>query len=62
VTTIVDAVDVFIADERGRDLSKETTRESKTLFEKQLLRWAKHRGLNRLRDIRSAELVNFRAT
>jgi len=62
VTTIADAVDVFVADERGRDLSKETTKQSKTLFEKQLLPWAKHRGLNRLRDLTSAELVNFRAT
>ena len=62
VTTIADAVDVFMADERGRDLSKETTKQSKTLFEKQLLPWAKHRGLNRLRDLTVAELVNFRAT
>ena len=34
VTTIADAVDVFIADEKGRSLSKETTKQSKTLFEK----------------------------
>lgn len=63
VTTIADAVAVFMADERGRDLSiKETTKQSKTLFEKQLLPWAKHRGLNRFRDLTVAELVNFRAT
>lgn len=53
---------VFMADEQGRSLSKETTNQSKTLFEKQLLPWAKHRGLNRSRDLTSAELVNFRAT
>jgi len=62
VMTIADAVDVFMADEQGRSLSKETTKQSKTLFEKQFLLWAKHRGLNRLRDLTSAELVNFRAT
>lgn len=62
VTTIADAVDAFMADERGRDLSKETTKQSKTLFEKQLLPWSKHRGLDRLRDVTSSELVNFRAT
>jgi integrase/recombinase XerD len=62
VMTIADAVNVFMADEKGRSLSKETTKQSKTLFEKQLLPWAKHRGLNRLRDLTSAELVNFRAT
>ncbi len=59
VTTIADAVDVFMADERGRNLSKETTKQSKTLFEKQLLPWAKHRGLNRLRDLTVGRVGQF---
>ena len=42
-----------MADEQGRNLSKETTKQTKTLFEKQLLPWAKHRGLNRLRTLSS---------
>ena len=44
ITTIEDAIDAYVADEKGRNLSKETTKQSKTLFEKQLLPWAKHRG------------------
>ena len=62
ITTIEDAIDAYVADEKGRNLSKETTKQSKTLFEKQLLPWAKHRGLIRLRDLTAPELVNFRAT
>lgn len=62
VTTISEAVAIFLADERGRNLSKETTKQSKTLFQQQLLPWAKHRGLSRVRDLTSAELVNFRST
>ena len=62
ITTIKDAIDAYVADEKGRNLSKETTKQSKTLFEKQLLPWAKHRGLTRLRDLTAPELVNFRAT
>ncbi len=62
ITTIQDAIDAYVADEKGRNLSKETTKQSKTLFEKQLLPWAKHRGLTRLRDLTASELVNFRAT
>jgi integrase/recombinase XerD len=61
-TTIANAVEAFLADEKGRNLSKETTKQSKTLFEKQFLPWAKHRGLSRLRDLTPPELVNFRAT
>ena len=53
VTTIAKAVEAFMADEQGRNLSKETTKQTKTLFEKQLLPWAKHRGLNRLRTLSS---------
>jgi integrase len=59
--TIAGAIEAFLADEKGRNLSKETTKQSKTLFEKQLLPWAKHRGLSRLRDITPPELLNFRA-
>jgi nucleoid-associated protein YgaU len=62
VTTIENAVEAYLADENARNLSKETTKQSKTLFEKQLLPWAKHRGLIRLRDLTAPELVNLRAT
>ena len=62
ITTIEDAIDAYVVDEKGRNLSKETTKQSKTLFEKQLLPWAKHRGLIRPRDLTAPELVNFRAT
>ena len=34
ITTIEDAIDAYVADEKGRNLSKETTKQSKTLFEK----------------------------
>jgi len=36
-TTIAHAVEAFLADEKGRNLCKETTKQSKTLFEKQFL-------------------------
>ncbi len=55
------AITEYLADETARNLSKETTKQSKTLFEKQLLPWAKHRGLTRLQDVTTAELVNFRS-
>lgn len=61
-TTIANAVEIFLADEKGRNLSKETTKQSKTLFQNQFLSWAKHCGLSRLRDLTPPELVNFRAT
>jgi integrase/recombinase XerD len=61
-TSIVHAVEAFLADEKGRNLSKETTKQSKTLLEKQFVAWAKHRGLSRLRDLTPPELLNFRAT
>jgi integrase/recombinase XerD len=61
-TTIANAVEIFLADEKGRNLSKETTKQSKTLFQNQFLSWAKHRGLIRLRDLTPPQLVNFRAT
>lgn len=61
-TTIANAIEAFLADEKGRNLSKETTKQSKTLFQKQFLSWTKHRGLSRLRDLTPPELVNFRAT
>jgi hypothetical protein len=61
-TTIAKAIDIFLADEKGRNLSKETTKQSKTLFQNQFLSWAKHRGLSRLRDLTPPKLVNFRAT
>ncbi len=62
ITTIEDAVAAYQADEKGRNLSKETTKQSKTLFEQQLLPWAKHRGLIRVHDLTVPELVAFRAT
>ena len=46
ITTIKDAIDAYVADEKGRNLSKETTKQSKTLFQKQLLPWAKRSGLD----------------
>jgi integrase/recombinase XerD len=61
-TSIAHAVEAFLADEKGRSLSKETTKQSRTLLEKQFLAWAKHRGLSRLRDLTPPELLNFRAT
>jgi integrase len=61
-TTVANAVEIFLADEKGRNLSKETTKQSKTLFQNQFLSWAKHRGLSCLRDLTPPELVNFRAT
>jgi integrase/recombinase XerD len=60
--TITDAVEAYLSDEKSRNLSKETTKQSKTLFEKHFLSWAKHRGLNRLADVTPPELVNFRST
>jgi hypothetical protein len=62
VTTIEDAVSAYLADEKSCNLSKETTKQSKTLFEKQLLPWAKHRGLIRVHDLTVPELVIFRST
>src|SRR4029077_9021185 len=61
VTTIRHAVEALIADEAGRNLSKETTKQSKTLFENQFLPWAKLQGFIRLHDITPADLMRFRS-
>jgi integrase len=59
---IADAVAAFSNDEQGRNLSKETTKQTKTLLERHLLSWSKQRGLTNLQDITATELVAFRAT
>jgi len=53
---------VFMADEQGRSLSKEPLTSRRHFLKSSFFPWAKHRGLNRSRDLTSAELVNFRAT
>lgn len=44
-TTIAAAVREFMEDERGRNLGKQTTKQSKTLLDVQLLPWAKQQNL-----------------
>jgi len=59
--TITGAVEAYLSDEQSRNLSKETTKQSKTLFEKHFLSWAKHRGLSRLADVTPPELKHNRS-
>jgi integrase/recombinase XerD len=59
---IAEAVAAYRADESGRCLSKSTTKQSKTLFDVQLLPWAKDVGLTLLKELTTPNLVKFRAT
>ena len=60
--TIEEAVAAFLEDERSRHLSKTTTGQSKTLLEKQLIRWAREQNLADLEDLTTPLLSRFRAT
>jgi integrase/recombinase XerD len=60
-TTIAEAVRAFLQDEEARQLAKTTTCQSKTLFEQQLLTWAKTRSLVFLDQLTTARLREFRA-
>jgi hypothetical protein len=60
--TIAEAVAAYKADEEGRCLSKSTTRQSKTLFDVQLLPWAKDVGLALLKELTTPNLIKFRAS
>lgn len=59
--TIEEAVRQFLTDEESRHLAKTTTAQSKTLFERQLLPWAKSCGLTYLQDLTTPELTKFRS-
>jgi integrase/recombinase XerD len=60
--TIKDAVKAFLQDEEARQLAKTTTCQSKTLFEQQLLTWAKSESLAFLDQLTTARLREFRAS
>jgi hypothetical protein len=60
--TIVEAVSSFRADEDGRCLEKTTVAQSRSLFEVQLLTWAKERSLILLTELTTPELTKFRAS
>jgi integrase/recombinase XerD len=59
--TIEESVRSFIEDEKARKLSKTTTCQSKTLFEQQLLPWAKSQSPVFLDQLTTAKLREFRA-
>jgi integrase/recombinase XerD len=60
--TIAEAVSSFRADEDGRCLEKTTVAQSRSLFEVQLLAWAKERDLMLLTELTTPELTKFRAS
>lgn len=59
--TIERAVGEFLADELGRKLAKTTTAQSKSLFENQLLPWAKRQKLIFIDELTTPLLRQFRA-
>jgi hypothetical protein len=59
--TIKEAVEQFLRDEQARGLAKTTTAQRKTLFEKQLLKWARTSFLTWLDELTTARLRDFRA-
>jgi len=59
--TIVEAVRSFLQDEEARQLAK-TTSQSKTLFQHQLLTWAKTHSLTFLDELTTARLREFRSS
>ncbi len=59
--TIEQAVGAFLRDEEARKLQKTSTSQSKTLFEKQLLDWARQQSLTFLDELTTVKLREFRA-
>jgi integrase len=60
--TIEQAVRDFLRDEQARKLAKTSTCQSKTLFERRLLPWAKAQSLIFLDELTTAKLRDFRAS
>jgi integrase/recombinase XerD len=60
--TVEEAVRDFLSDEEARQLAKTTTCQSKTLFQKQLLNWAKGESLNFIDELTTVRLREFRAS
>jgi integrase/recombinase XerD len=60
--TIKQAVKDFLRDEESRQLAKTTTCQSKTLFQVQLLEWARSESLVFLDQLTTAKLRDFRAS
>lgn len=60
--TIEQAVRDLLQDEQARQLARTTTCQSKTLFEQQLLPWAKAQSLIYLDELTTPRLRDFRAS
>lgn len=60
--SIEKAIQDFLADEQGRKLANTSTCQSKTLLEKQLLRWAQSESLKFLDELTTSKLREFRAS
>jgi site-specific recombinase XerD len=60
--TIEEAVRDFLADEKVRQLAKTTTCQSRTLFQEQLLPWARSQSLVFLNQLTTPKLREFRAS
>jgi integrase len=62
VVTIEEAVDAYLADAKARELRDSTLYKLRIIFQKQLLAWAKDKGLRFLREIDLRALRDYRAT
>ena len=60
--TLEAAVEAYLADAKARELREATLYKLKSIFQKQLLAWAKDKGLRFLKEIDLALLRDFRAT
>jgi integrase/recombinase XerD len=56
------AVEAYLADAVGRNVSEATLEKLTTIFEKQFLSWAKAQGLEYIDEIELDALLNFRST
>lgn len=61
-TKLDEAVKAFREDEDSRNLSKETTKQSKTLLESQLVTWASEHGIEYLDEFTAAHASKFRSS
>lgn len=61
-TKLSEAIKAFREDENSRNLSKETTKQSKTLLEVQMAGWAAEHGIKYLDEFTSAQAAKFRAS
>ncbi|MFL6437446.1 MAG: hypothetical protein ACJ71Q_07700 [Terriglobales bacterium] len=62
ISSVEQAIKLYVADQEARRLSKSSLRQSRGFLERQFLPWLKNRGLMRLDEIRTWRLMELQHT